>query len=579
MKSAGRKRRPTLIARVPVPLTGEHIAGYLRRLAQRNRLPGLRYTTRLLDVVDITPRSAGHVWDRLVESLDVRPSFVEPLRWREAPGGVRSWLRFFGHDVHDTYLHFQKMRICRGCVADTDTVLAIWSLRHLTACPSHGTKLAESCSRCGKQFKFHTYNGWTCTDCSTDFRDGADDPADECEVAVAASLIAAATGASISPATRSRFPRTWHRAPLQERLTTLEYLGQLSQLNEADHIPKYFKRQFRQIIIDAHRTTDDHRKTVLRAAEILSNWPAAYHELLGGLVDRNPNPTASAPLVRRFSTAAGLYAIQGLKDRDGGDLGLIGEARFNFLAKRIDYRRGGRDLLQPYAMWRRKEQTEPDSNLVSTAKARELVCNGEANLTVLTKGGLVTGVKQRSGILAWPRDKIEAIRAELASLPDPPANTSSLIPATDILKRPATRSYPHHFLLRDILSGTMPAYSTGPTLAETFLHPSHLEYLQSVHILGNWIAEGSYRELQFFNRHSTQVWGPMGHYKLRDAMQIVAAGELDYVDSRYLVNGWWRARRFKVADLVRHIQEFCHPHHFDLDDLEDPLRFEESAIW
>ncbi|MEA2552371.1 MAG: hypothetical protein QOJ65_547, partial [Fimbriimonadaceae bacterium] len=542
MKSASRQRRPALIAHVPVPLAGEHIVGYLRRLAQRNRLPGLRYTTRLMDVVDITPRSADHVWDRLVESLNVRPSFVEPLRWREAPGGVRSWLRFFGHDVHDTYLHLQKMRICRRCASDTDTILGIWSLRHLTACPVHGTKLAESCSRCGKPFKFHTYNCWTCTDCSTDFRDGADEPADEREVAVASSLIAAATGTSISPAIRSRFPRAWHRASLQERLTTLEYLGQLSQLNEADDIPRYFKRQFRQIIIDAHRTTDEHRKTIVAAADILSNWPKAYQALLDGLVDRNPNPTASTPLVRRFSTTAGLYAIQGLKHRDGRDLSFIADARFPFLAKRIGYRRGGRDLLQPYATWRRKEQTEVDSNLISTAKARELLCKGEANLTVLTKGGLATAVKQRSGILAWPRDKIEAIRAELATLPDPPANMSSLIPATDILRRPAPRSYPHHFLLRDILSGTMPAYSTGPTLAETYLYPSHLEYLQSVHILGNWIAEGSYRELQFFNRHAIQVWGPMGHYKLREAMQIVAAGELDYVDSRYLVNGWWRAR-------------------------------------
>lgn len=189
-----------LLSRVPIPLPGEHVAGYLRRLVAMNRLPSLRYMALLLKVRDIAPRSSDELWDRLISALGVPPSFVEPLRWRIVPGSTRRWVSFLGNDVHETFLHHMTLRLCRGCVAETGTIFNVWSLRHVTACPKHGTRLSETCPGCGKRLRFiDALTAWGCNTCGADYRYGAEEPADEQEVALSASLVGAAMGLKPAP--------------------------------------------------------------------------------------------------------------------------------------------------------------------------------------------------------------------------------------------------------------------------------------------------------------------------------------------------------------------------------------------
>lgn len=568
--------RPSLLSHVPTPLPGEHIAGYLRRLATVNRMPSLRALTKLLDVVDLTPRSAEPLWDRLAEGLGVGDNFIEPLRWRQA-GTQRSWITFLGHEVHESYLDLRKTRFCATCVEETDTLASIWSLRHLTACHIHETRLRETCPGCQKGLRSHTHYCWTCTDCGTDFRDGSEDPAEDYEVTVAASLAAAAIGAPPSAGIAERFPAAWHSASLHERLTTIEYLARLRQLSQADTIPRTLKRQYAPIVVDAHVTSDQHRETAKIATETLACWPEAYEQILESLIDRNPDPSASAPLLRRFSTAAGAFAIRSLQDRAGAELKLIGEARRRFLARRMNYRPGGRDLLRRY------KGPQPaigvNTDVVSTERACELLGATPAVLKVLEKAGMLRSTRPGGRIRAWSIGEIETVRTRIASLPAPPKDNRDLVPAAVLFKSQTfSRQYPSHMALQDMISGTLPAFSRGPTLAETCFDRSDLDYLASVHKIRSWIQANAYRELQFFNLHSTRLWGPMGHYKLREAMQLVAAQELDCIDAKYLVNDWWRARQFRVIDLVRHIQAIIGPRHFDLDDPANPLRLDASAL-
>lgn len=303
---------------------------------------------------------------------------------------------------------------------------------------------------------------------------------------------------------------------------------------------------------------------------ILADWPKAYHRILDSLVDRNADPWASAPLLRRFGTAAGHFAIRGLKSRNGDDLKLICDPRNAFLAKRIDYRPGGRNAQQ------RLVTQHGNLDILSTTAAREALTKGQATLAALTKAGFLNPIGDPRVVPLWRVDEVEAVQARIAALPKPPKGLD-LVPLTTILTAPSIKACPHDVLLRHVLEGTLPAYSTGATLADTSLYKPDLDYFQVVLLVARWIKRDMYRELSPFNQRSTVIWGPMGHYRLRECLQMVAAGDLRYVNAPYFINGT-QQRRFHSGDLVRHIQAYCGPRHFDVDDRENPLRFDITAL-
>jgi hypothetical protein len=414
-----------------------------------------------------------------------------------------------------------------------------------------------------------------CDSCGADCREGSEEPAGAEEILIARALAAKVTRSRLPCDISTQLPPRWTILPLQEQLITLEYLGRLSQLSDADTILAHARRPFATITLKPCDTTADHRNRVTIAARILAKWPTAYHAILNTLIDRNPSPTVSAPLLRRFSTTAGAFAIRALRNRYEQELRLITEARHDFLAERIGYRRGARVVRR-----RSIDRRFASVPLISKEAALKLLTDGQyRSLTPWIEAGMITRVKAAGGTLACRLDEVERARSQFQSLPDPPAKSLCLINGVAAFARQggSTTCRPSS-LLTHILSGDLPAYSNGPTLADTVIEQSHLEYLMSIHVLGHWVQSRVHCTVQRFNKHAVRIWGTMGIYDVREAMQLVAADELRVRYSSYRIRGWQQPL-FNVADLIRNVQGSFHPHHFDLDDLENPLRFDESAIW
>jgi ribosomal protein L37AE/L43A len=473
-------------------------------------MPSLRSLTKLLDIVSLNPRSFDAMWVRLADGLGVTPQFIEELRWPVPADTPRRWMMFLGQEVHESYLHLSVMRLCTRCVDETESLDSLWSLKHVTACHRHQRRLREACPGCGKGLKLHSHFCWTCTECGSDFRDGPDEPADEHEVRIASGLAAAITNERLPAAVAERFPPAWHSGSLQERLTTIEYLGRLVRLSADDTIPARLRREYLLIAVDPHVPVEDLRERTRVAAAILRRWPEAFEELLEALIDRNPTPTTSNPLLRRFSTAAGSYAVRGLKSRTGEDMSLLSTARLDFLQRRLNYRPRGRNLLHRFAAGG-EDNRAAGSNILSSTRVEQLLSTNETGLKMLQKAEAIQPLNLRTRLLAWNGDDIEALQARLSALPPLPRSKAGLVSPVIVSRtQKMSRYYPAHSLWRDILSGTLPAFSDGPTLDRVWITRSDFDYMISIHHLRHWIEDQAYRELQYFNPHATRIWGRWG---------------------------------------------------------------------
>lgn len=567
----GEQLTPITLARVPLPKAREHASGYIRRLAAENGLL-LKDFRQLFGIRRLTPRSTEETWTRVAARIGVPASVLESLRWRSDPNSCR-WLSFHGHQVHESYLHQDLTRVCRFCVTQDGIVDSAWSLRHVTACPIHEVRLTADCAGCGEQRSLtKAYTGWDCPHCGFDIRFGGTSPATEDELTIAEWLYG--TLDPKFPNHRAKdIPLRADRTSLLEMLTSLEYLGCLTAEIDSDLIPPRLRRHYARIFPDPEINEDRQRSANARALAILRTWPVGYRDLLEGLLDKNPSPPDAAPLVRRFATKAGIYAIRPLSARDGTPFPFISDERFRFLQDRAGYRPrtrivrnkhlGGRTTSAP----RSRADT---AGLMSTHAVREMVLGAQhGDLSPFIEAGLLKRVRVNKQITAFEIEGAQALGSVFERLPEPPPGETEMVQARALLRTAILLNRGTAFL-HGLVAGKLEAYSSGPRLCDVYLPRHESLHSHSLWKLEAWTGRNHYVDLAKFNVEAKRLWGPLGIYSTIEANQLVAAKRLGFNRANFKTRRG-DPRLYHVGDLIRDIQSWLGPFLIDVDSIEPPL--------
>jgi ribosomal protein L37AE/L43A len=554
------------LGRVPLPAPGEHASGYLRRLSDENALL-LRDFRAMFGIRRISPRSSTEAWSRLARGLGVPIETFSPMMWRPVSPNAKRWISFIGHEIHDSYLYLNSNPVCRPCLSSSGIVRSAWSLRLLTACHVHETRLSDACPRCGSTIRLmRSYEAWTCGQCGADLRSGAMQAATEDEIAIARWLDAALIETRGDPTVTSDLPLDPTTSTLHEMLTSLAYLGQLQAAASKDCAPRQVRAQHSPLFLDIKTTADELRQSNRSAVEILSDWPSAYHSILDRLIDKYPAPPNAPPLLQHFASTAGMFAVRRLQDRVGQALPFITSSRLEFLEARIGYRPRARIPRRSLSETGEKLQA-PAANLLSQEAVRgELFGGKNVVLTPIIESGALTPLKIGHGRIAFGVDEVRSITAIIRALPPPPPGRTDLRPAMGCLKSLTWYEGASAEFIRSILDGRLETYSSGPTLHDLLIPQEAYAEIRTAAKLRHSISRGEYADLSQLNRLTRELWGPLAIFRTREADQLVAAGKLRFKRVSYKRRG--DPRRYHVGDIVRDIQSWIGPVHFDLEALE-----------
>ena len=556
------------LARIPLPAPGEHAAGYLRRLADENGLLLGDFRT-LFGIRRISPRSQPEAWARLADGLGLPVSTFAPLVWRSVSPQATRWLSFLGHEIHDSFLHLTSTQLCRLCLTTSPIIRSAWSLRHLTACQIHKVQLSDACSHCGKPISLtRSYFAWTCSRCGADFRQGPTILAAADELTIADLLEARLSGAASAEPLPARHPLEPTTSSLHEMLASLAYLGSLNQIAAADSVPRRVRSRHAPLLLSATATPDQIRRDNRLALELLQEWPAQYHALLDSLVDKQPAPPKASPLLQRFATTAGIFAVRPLRDRVGEALPAITSIRLEYLQARVGYR--------PRTRIPRKSSaavapgSKPGTNMMSQeAVRRELFGRSTVSLMPWIKAGVLTPNQMNNGGIGFSSDEVRTLTAFAENLPPPPENDPGLLPLFPSLSRLAQRPGASADFLRSILTRKTAAYSSGPGLSNITVPGEALRHAHAVAALRHMISDGRYTDLSKIKAFTKELWGPLAFLRELEATQLIAARKLRFRRASYARRG--APRLYNVGDIVRDIQSWLGPYLLDVDTLEPRL--------
>jgi ribosomal protein L37AE/L43A len=557
------------LARVPLPAPGEHASGYLRRLADENGLL-LRDFRSLLALRTIAPRSLPDAWGRLAAGLGVPIETFDAMRWRPVEGAASKWLSFLGHEIHESFLHLASPQFCRLCLSSNNIVRSAWSLRHLTACHIHHIELSNACPCCDRTIRLtKSLSSWTCSQCGSDFRFGKTKPASLDQLAISEWIETRLALADSTLPKASDIPLNPRTATLHEMLTTLLYLGMLSQNATSDRQARRVRACHLHLFADFHTSPDEIREQNRLALELLSNWPTSFFGILEGLVDKYPSPPSAPPLLQRFGSEAGIFATRALKDRHGETLPFVTTARREFLQVRIGYRPRARVPKRKGILGTAPAYWDGTNLLAEEATRQRLTSKGRSSLRPFLEIGKLTPLRTERGGLAFDADEVEKINSALASLPNPPTGRSDLLAAPACVQRLAHHAGAMSAFLKSILDHEVEAYSTGGRLDEVWVPEAVFLETQALSALRSWISQAQYRDIHQISGRTTRLWGPMAKYSIPQANQLVASGGLRFKRVNYDQGG--DPRRYYVADLVRDVQSWLGPFLIDVDSLEPPI--------
>jgi hypothetical protein len=356
-------------------------------------------------------------------------------------------------------------------------------------------------------------------------------------------------------------------------LITLEYLGTVTALIASDSFPERLRRHYARIFPDPAIDEDQQRAANARALAILRTWPTGYRDLLEGLLDKHPNPPDAAPLMRRFATKAGLFAIRPLNNREGKPFPFISEERFRFLQERAGYRPRARIVRRKHfgrSMSGAPRTRTDTAGLMSTHAARELVLGARhRDLSPFVEAGLLMPVRRSEQITAFQAEEAQALSSAFERLPEPPLGQTDLVPARAVLRTAILLNTATTFL-QELVSGKLEAYSSGPRLCDVFLPRHQALHSHSVWKLKAWAGRNYYADLAKFNVEAKRLWGPLGIYSTIEANQLVAAGGLRFKRANFKTRRG-DPRRYHVGDLIRDIQSWLGPFVIDVDAIEPRL--------
>jgi hypothetical protein len=395
-------------------------------------------------------------------------------------------------------------------------------------------------------------------------------PAAQDEIAIA-EWIESRLATSHSPRTveASEISLNPNQASLHEMLTTLVYLGRLRRLQCTDEPAARVRPHNFPLHADRAETSDQIREQNKLALELLTDWPSSYNSLLRQLIDQAPVDPGAPPLLHRFGTKAGIFAVRPLKNRSSEPLPFVTTTRLEFLSGEIGYRPRGRTPKRSALNRTPVEQSAHLSLLSDEATRRALYGNTRNSLSTLIKAGHLTPRRTPNGGVGFALAEVQTLVTAAANLPIVAGEAADLMALPACISRLAKFRGGYANLIDSILTGEIEAFSSDGSFGGIRVFAPDFLDAQATTALRYWIGHRQYKCLQKINRYTTRLWGTMGRYSIPEANQLVAGGKLRFQRVQHKQRG--DPRIYHVGDIVRYIQSWIGPFLIDVDAIESKL--------
>jgi ribosomal protein L37AE/L43A len=561
------------LAVAPYPAAGEHFGSYVRRLAKANEMDSLYALISHLGLLTLSPTSAERTWSRLAEATGFEPGRLDALRMSHAGDGRNKLARIDDADFQYGFLDRVHLRSCAACLTEDGHLPNRFSIRQITACARHGLQLDDECV-CGRARRIvEKTTVWACPACGAHPADARRKPATDAEMLVARLL-------SPDPnETAGDLPAALLAEPLSARAAVIERLGRLSVLERHDgpstsHHNVGAKTPDRT---DKGRRIRDDREVVTAAADLLMDWPNAYHDVLARLLDRHQDPKAVNALLRRFSSQAGHVALRSFVDHDRRIIRFAEDARLAALNTIVGYV-PDKELVQRTSGHYERMPCEPsatvseprvDANFVSAFEfGTRLHVGDRLWIQSWFEAGFIGTVRHADGAVLVRRADFDALLIRVRDLPDGRGDDRDYASSVELNNRRGA-IYRQRYMLEDVLSGAIrsrPAGNDAEGMRAKLLHRPDFERQRMLcktaiqMIDDEFVRVPSYLPALWNRRIPTEN----AIAKLRDDGRL-----------RTITESW--GARLSVRDLVRIVQDDGDQRMFVTDPVE--LADIEHADW
>jgi hypothetical protein len=161
------------------PYFDESFIGYVKRLADLNEIPDIRWILKLVKSSNFSNYDYKYSFDfRIDVSIlskitGVGASKLLDLLYFSPDGQVRckdEYLMIFNHYIHYDLICRENPKICPRCLAEQNYCRKVWELVPITACPIHQCLLIDHCPKCSKKIDWARPKIHLCH-CKLDFRE------------------------------------------------------------------------------------------------------------------------------------------------------------------------------------------------------------------------------------------------------------------------------------------------------------------------------------------------------------------------------------------------------------------------
>jgi hypothetical protein len=213
---------------------------------------------------DSEARTANMRVEKIAAVASKPPAMLDEIAYNTEDGP--NFCRLLGHSVLSTHLRLKEPAICPLCVRDSGFIEAHWDLTAITGCSIHNCRVITSCPNCKRKLSKSRKGLLTCS-CGADL--------------LQASL------PSLSAEERSLLD-VLRRKVLRQPCPTDNLSGlpikhldcmQLRSLLGLIHALSFHARR-----LASRNSTDKGVSDTALAAQILSNWPARFHDLLASVI-------------------------------------------------------------------------------------------------------------------------------------------------------------------------------------------------------------------------------------------------------------------------------------------------------
>lgn len=330
--------------RRPIPVLGESVYGFERRLAVCARYDSLGAFRRATGLLDLTPASVPTKFARLAMLAGLDPRDLDSMRWAEIDGNRKGRVvSILGHSVRSWHLRTECLRFCPACLSEDGPPeqrihRQAWQVLQVCACPRHRILLAESCDQCREPIAHsRKTKPWACA-CGRDLTDIATAAAPEGAAEISSAIMRKLSpnmpellGPSDSPGS---LPQPFDDLPLEALLTGLSKIGALASAPPEDDTPVGPKEKvYSGVPIERAITCAEAAYLMEGAYLIVHSWPAGMNPVFSSIANRNPRPEQDHPVRSIFATRTGYRLLGPIKSVEGAIIRVIDDALGDWLLR------------------------------------------------------------------------------------------------------------------------------------------------------------------------------------------------------------------------------------------------------